>query len=255
MRKFTFNIGDQYNDFTIISEDSKVINGHLYVFVRCKCGKEFWKCLSDLKRGKTKSCINCGARRRSKTINIGDKYKCWTVISGPISSKYQNLLYEVKCDCGNTKLMTSWELLNPNKRKECTKCAGKERGRKQLINNGMVGELTKTKFSKLKRVAKARNIPFNLTMNQLWDLYVNQNGLCALTGDVIDDINAASLDRIDSTKDYDIDNVQWVTVQANLSKHIMSVSDFIEFCKKVINHANQQPSRPLTKSEGSETNN
>lgn len=34
----------------------------------------------------------------------------------------------------------------------------------------------------------------------------------------------------------------------------MSMNELIEFCKKVINHANQQPSQPLTKLEGSETN-
>jgi hypothetical protein len=34
----------------------------------------------------------------------------------------------------------------------------------------------------------------------------------------------------------------------------MTMSELYEFCKKVLNHANQQPSTPLTKCEGSETN-
>lgn len=49
-------------------------------------------------------------------------------------------------------------------------------------------------------------------------------------------------------------NVQWVTYQANLSKHVMTMEQLYEFCRKVLNHANQQPSQPLTKLEGSETN-
>lgn len=34
----------------------------------------------------------------------------------------------------------------------------------------------------------------------------------------------------------------------------MTMEQLYEFCRKVINYANQQPSQPLTKLEGSETN-
>jgi hypothetical protein len=34
----------------------------------------------------------------------------------------------------------------------------------------------------------------------------------------------------------------------------MSTQELLEFANKIINHANQQPSTPLTKCEGSETN-
>ena len=53
---------------------------------------------------------------------------------------------------------------------------------------------------------------------------------------------------------YSEGNVQWVTYRANVSKHTMSMNELYEFCKKVLNYANQQPSQPLTKLEGSETN-
>jgi hypothetical protein len=91
-------------------------------------------------------------------------------------------------------------------------------------------------------------------MQYLWDLYINQNKCCAITGDYIPSIMEASLDRIDSSKGYIEGNVQWVTKQANLSKHVMSMDELYEFCKKVLNHANQQPSIDLTTNEGSETN-
>lgn len=45
-----------------------------------------------------------------------------------------------------------------------------------------------------------------------------------------------------------------VTYQANVSKHTMTMEQLYEFCNKVINHANQQPSASLTTCEGSETN-
>ena len=50
-------------------------------------------------------------------------------------------------------------------------------------------------------------------------------------------------------------NQPFVTKQANISKHVMSMQELYNFCLKVVNHANQQPSQPLTKLEGSETNN
>lgn len=61
------------------------------------------------------------------------------------------------------------------------------------------------------------------------------------------------MDRINSDIGYTEGNVQWTTYRANVSKHTMTMSELYEFCKKVLNHANQQPSAPLTKCEGSET--
>ena len=47
-----------------------------------------------------------------------------------------------------------------------------------------------------------------------------------------------SLDRIDSTKGYTIDNVQWVHKYINLMKHQLTQQQFIDFCKKVVEHTN-----------------
>lgn len=90
-------------------------------------------------------------------------------------------------------------------------------------------------------------------MEYLWNLFIYQNKVCALTGDPLN-INTASLDRIDSKYGYIEGNVQWVTAQANKCKHILTMTELYEFCEKVLRHANQQPSQPLTKLEGSTTN-
>lgn len=73
-------------------------------------------------------------------------------------------------------------------------------------------------------------------------MFQKQNQICAITGDRIENIEDASLDRIDSSKGYIEGNVQWVTYRANVSKHTMSMNELYEFCKKVLNYANQQPS-------------
>ena len=46
----------------------------------------------------------------------------------------------------------------------------------------------------------------------------------------------ASLDRIDSSKGYTKDNVQWVHKDINYIKRDLSDSEFITLCKKVATH-------------------
>jgi hypothetical protein len=130
----------------------------------------------------------------------------------------------------------------------------KESGNNQAINNGKIGKLTLTRYTRLQRLAQKRDISFDLSIAYLWGLFKSQNYICAITGDLLTDINDASLDRIDSSKGYIEGNVQWTTSQANISKHTMTMSELHVFCTKVLNYANQQPTQPLTKLEGSETN-
>ena len=254
MKKSTCKLGDQFGDWSIIDETTFTKGGHTYVKAQCKCGKIEDKCLSDLRNGRSKSCRSCAAQSRSRQIKIGDKYKHWTVINGPQTTEHQCVVWECQCDCGNTRWIQGNELTNPNKCFQCAKCAAKERGAIQAERNGKVGELTLTRYTKLQRSAETRNISFNVSMEYLWNLFEYQNHTCAITGDYISSITEASLDRIDSNGNYEEGNVQWVTYLANVSKHTMNMNELYEFCKKVLNHANQQPSQPLTKLEGSETN-
>ena len=133
------------------------------------------------------------------------------------------------------------------------KCAAKKRGLENHLQSSYE-ELYRFKYNKLQRNAQSRNIEFSLSKEYLWNLYIAQNKKCAITGDDLPELDEASLDRIDSNLGYVEGNVQWVTKQANLSKHIMTMQELYDFCEKVLKHANQQPSTPLTKCEGSETN-
>jgi hypothetical protein len=80
-----------------------------------------------------------------------------------------------------------------------------------------------------------------VTLKELWDLFVKQNRQCALTKLPLrfNSTNnkrdgTASLDRIDSNKEYTIDNVQWVHREINYMKQAYSQSHFIELCKLVV---------------------
>ena len=246
--------GEIYGEWTVIDNTIIVRRGHRYVTCRCKCGKIEVKCLSDLKKGRITSCRSCAARKRGRNVCIGQKYKGWTVIDGPKLSRHHNIKWKARCDCGNTRWIQANELTSPNKCFKCQKCAQVERGYNDTVKNGRVGDLTQSKYGHTRSSAIKRGIEFNVTIEYLWNLWVSQQNICAITGEYISSIKEASLDRIDSKIGYIPGNVQWTTIQSNKCKSILSMEELYDFCKKVLSHANQQPSTPLTKCEGSETN-
>ncbi len=244
MKRLQCENGDKFGYWTVIDNTPIIKSGHAHIKVQCKCNKVATLCLSDLIGKRTTRCKSCKAQGKTLLIKIGDVYKDWIVINGPKISHYHSVMWEARCRCCD--LSTRWlqgnELTNPNKCFCCQNCAAKKRGRRLTKRNGRVGDLTKEQHTRLKNSAKTRNINFNVSIEFLWNLFILQKSTCAITGDIIDNIKEASLDRKDSNLGYTEENVQWVTKQANLSKHIMSQKDFISFCQKVLNYANQQPS-------------
>jgi hypothetical protein len=101
-----------------------------------------------------------------------------------------------------------------------------------------VGELSKTKYSRIKKSARERKIVFDVSMGYLWELFEKQNSMCVLSGLKIKldkqciDVTA-SLDRIDSSKGYIEGNVQWVHKDVNKMKQDYSDDYFIKICKLI----------------------
>lgn len=246
-RKAQFPARRKFGAWTVIGDTLVIKHGHVHVLMQCKCGKVELRDIHETKRSLMLGCRSCSSReRRSRPIKIGDRYKHWTVLDGPSLSPNGQLLWLAECDCKRTRRwMQANELTNPSSVFQCAKCATPGRLRAFLERRGMVGDLRQGKFGKLQRVAAVRKIPFTLTKEYLDSLYKQQNGLCAITGDELPGINESSLDRIDSTKPYQEGNVQWVSTQANLCKHTLSMPELLAFCRKVLDHANQQPSQRI----------
>ena len=77
----------------------------------------------------------------------------------------------------------------------------------------------------------------------MWDLFVLQNKKCALTGvDLVlpkrhgDTNGNASLDRIDSSKGYIENNLQWLHKDINNIKLNFDEDYFIKMCSMVANY-------------------
>lgn len=128
----------------------------------------------------------------------------------------------------------------------CKKCG--HINQKIYYTNGGINVFIKALYKDLIRNAKKRNINVYITEKNILDLYYKQNGLCNLTGEKmtfdkymsnnsrLKNINNISVDRIDSTLDYFINNVHLVCVKINIIKWDLKLEDFINTCKLVVNY-------------------
>lgn len=148
-------------------------------------------------------------------------------------------VWKCRCKCGTEKDLRSFHLTRGYS-KQCRKCAYRELGLKKkshFKNN-------EANFQFWNRYvlygATKRNIKVLISLEEANNMFQKQNGKCAITGLSLSfpehrkDTNSnASLDRIDSNKDYTVDNVQWVHKDVNKMKNDFSLTRFKEICKLV----------------------
>lgn len=95
------------------------------------------------------------------------------------------------------------------------------------------------------RRSKTRKCESSITIEELYDLWNQQNGICPYTGIKLEKprgkvqhcpIKTASLDRIDSSKGYIKGNLQFISTAVNYMKSDMSHEQTIELCKIISKH-------------------
>jgi len=145
-----------------------------------------------------------------------------------------------KCDCGNIITTGSSNLLSKN-----TKSCGCQQHPRKSKNPCWRGykEISAHHFYSIKYSAKNRNLPFRMTIEQCWKLFIQQKERCALTGLKLNFQSCyekrdgtASLDRIDSSKGYIEDNVQWIHKDVNYMKQDFTEEKLREYCKLITNY-------------------
>lgn len=166
----------------------------------------------------------------------GQQFGQWTVLKyGGIIKN--NSYWYCRCSCGFEKLVKAQYLINGTSTK-CQQCAFHKR---ENLNT-----ICKTHWKIIKYNANKRNILFNVTKEQCYDLIINQNFKCALSGvdlylsknesEHLEGKTTASLDRIDSNKGYEIGNLQWLHKDINIMKHTFDQEYFIKVCNNIVNY-------------------
>lgn len=145
-----------------------------------------------------------------------------------------------KCKCGNI-VDLEVRRITYDKQKSCgCKSITNGKGPTHVLWKG--GKYTpSTYISKLKADAKRRSISFNVDIDDLDKLYEKQNGKCNLSGvDIYFSDGSASLDRIDSKRGYEKDNVQLLHRRINEMKWDYQQQEFVDWCRKVVENADVQ---------------
>jgi len=167
---------------------------------------------------------------------------------------------ELICEfCGNKFLRDKSEA-NRNKKKGrktyCSlSCAGKLSNIHLRVfdNNNNLKIMKNDSYSPFRwhlRNMKRRHHKCDVTLEDLKGQWEKQKGRCPYTGwklknlinmspknQLSKTIDRASVDRIDSSKPYTKDNIQFVSLMAQLAKNIWSENDLLSFCESVV--ANQ----------------
>lgn len=184
-------------------------------------------------------CANCSRKLPSKKRKdlIGNIYGHLTVISFVEQKNDGHQYWQCKCDCGNETVVKQSHLTGHTIR-SCG-CVHRYIQEKHPHWTG-IGKISGTYIHQVHQSASKRGLSVLVTKEQMWQKFLDQNGKCALTGvelkfdsnNSIRDGNA-SLDRIDSSKDYSLDNIQWVHKIVNVMKQDLKESEFFEWCKLV----------------------
>ncbi len=171
---------------------------------------------------------------------IGKRFGELEVIDFDSINKWRQTVWKCKCDCGKIVIKRSDSL----RRKHCQTCGHSKNlfGSKSKGWKGF-GEISGSHWISIVHGAKKRRLQFSMTIGDAWNLFEKQNRKCALSGVELKFATnkksfdgTASLDRINSSKGYIIDNVQWIHRDINFMKQNFSEDRFLQHCLNIVRH-------------------
>ena len=232
MGKFINETGNVYGKLKVIKEDGRDKRGRAKWLCACDCGSEISLSGTHLKQGIYRSCGCVKFERLRDKHSPGEVFGELTIIR-PVGRGGN---WECACSCSKVEIYNGSAL---------------RKGKKSCGHLGMAGsgnplwtgyeDISGRYWLNVQNGAKLRGHEFTITLPDMWNLYVEQGGLCALSGlpiqlgyrGSIKQTQTASIDRINSTIGYVAGNVHWVHLQVNLMKQKLSVAEFITLCKAV----------------------
>jgi hypothetical protein len=168
-------------------------------------------------------------------FKLGSKYDKFTVIDETIrKNKHKQSIISCQCECGTKVEIPCYQLENNTSynKLQCFQCSH-FKGYKDVPLQFLTNKIC------------AKNWEVNVDCKFIYDLWNRQNKKCALSGLDISFENVssirsysctASLDRIDSSKPYNKDNVQLVHKHVNIMKNDHNQQYFIKLCQLITNY-------------------
>lgn len=118
------------------------------------------------------------------------------------------------------------------KKKRCHTCANRHKNLKEREHGFSVSEL-----NAIATAARHRGWRFFLTTKDLEEVWERQGGKCALTGTPMTKTPRTwSIDRIDNSCGYWLDNIQLVLKRVNMMRGGLSIDDFVRTCEDIANN-------------------
>lgn len=145
------------------------------------------------------------------------------------------------CDCGGTRMLpaTPW----PPKATSCGCDVDRYKTTTGEQNYQFTGyrEIRGAFWNGYKESALKRCLPFEISLEYAWGIYEDQGRCCALSGVPIgfgpnrkNSLTTASIDRLDRSEGYVEGNIQWVHKTINLMRNVLSVEEFVDWCRLVM---------------------
>lgn len=235
IEKTGLNPGDVFGSWTVLRFSHSTKAWHKYYLCKCSCGKTKLVLRSTLISGSSKS---CGHSRHSRKLVIGSVVGNWTILNAVPHKKYDPR-YNCRCICGKEKIINTKVIYNGEPEScGCIRSQRKNDAFYKIFNiyilsakkRGLSFEISEEKFKELSQqncnycgsppasIRKSRNkfgLPFRY------------NGL----------------DRVDSSKNYTIDNVVPCCKRCNYFKHKHSVDVFIQWVTRIYNNFSNEENK------------
>ena len=153
------------------------------------------------------------------------------------NTNYRRLNKTSRCKPCNNYLAREWRKNNPGYRGSGKLKAIPQEDR--LLVSAIGSRLTDAKGR-----ASKYGCPIDLDKDYLYQLFIEQNRKCALSGVALrvekNAVACLSLDKVDPSKGYLKGNVQWVAWAVNRAKGDMPTDVFVDMCLKVVEYMKVQ---------------
>lgn len=248
-KRLEAEMGEKHGFLTLISEAPPNKRGATQATFKCQCGAEVVRVLTKVRRGTMRSCGKCGCLRSGlpPAEIAGERFGRLAVLErSPTNTKQGHTRWVCLCDCGETTVVSLRNLRNGSTRscgclaKERASRMGKARKGKRAWNWKGIGDISGSFWNQILASAECRNLPVEISLPEIWALFLRQGRKCALSGlplefDGVGERNtgSASLDRIDSTKGYTLQNVQWVDKRIQQMKWNLPEPEFVALCHAI----------------------